>query len=177
MSLPNAKSSAEQHVALLIEVPMIYTDDLDGMREYRGEFESESDWLLNCIATGGPVRLRLEVTGDKDSDVNEVWGYIREAQLVEPSRGYEVSGHLTDEQLEEHGSRLMPDDDEPVKAATRLRGKIGFKLDENGRNHYGLVCADCGATWIPGDMTSDSIHLGDDWKRCPSHYIEVNGVD
>ena len=71
-----------KHVALLIEVPVIFTEDLDDLREYRGEFESESDWLLNCIRIdGGPVRLRVEISGEKDSEVVEVWGCVREAQL------------------------------------------------------------------------------------------------
>jgi hypothetical protein len=90
----------------LIEIPVIYTADLDALREYRGEFESESDWLLNCIRMDGPVRLRGEVAGEKDSEVAEVWGMIREAQLVEPGRGYS-SGKLTDEQLQEHGQHKL----------------------------------------------------------------------
>lgn len=109
-NLPSENSDNAKHVAYLIEVPAIYTDDLDEMREYRDEFESESDWLLNCVRTGGPVRLRVEIDGEKDSEVVEVWGYIREAQLVEPGRGYEPGGVLTDEQIAKNGQRLMRDE-------------------------------------------------------------------
>lgn len=99
---------SDKHIALLVEVPAIYTADLDGLREYRGEFESESDWLRNCIrAETSVVRLRLEISGEKDSDVVEVWGAIREAQLVEPSVGYEPGGAVTDEQLREHGEHKL----------------------------------------------------------------------
>lgn len=98
---------SRQTVALLVEIPVIYTDDLDDLREYRGDFESESDWLLNCIRVGGPVRVRAEVEGEKDSEVIEVWGHIREAQLVEPSRGYGPGEALTNEQLQEHGQHKL----------------------------------------------------------------------
>ena len=97
----------DKHIALVIEVPVIYTADLDALREYRDDFESESDWLLNCIRMGGPVRLRCEVEGEKDSEIVEVWGSVREAKLVEPSRGYGNGPHLTDEQLREHGEHKL----------------------------------------------------------------------
>lgn len=97
-----------RHIALLIEVPVIFTEDLDDLREYRGEFESESDWLQNCIRVSGPVRLRVEIEGEKDSEVVEVWGHVREAHLVEPSRGYGGDEpYLTDEQLEQHGQHKL----------------------------------------------------------------------
>ena len=102
------QSAMSRHVALLVEVPVIFTEDLDDLREYRGEFESESEWLQNCIRIGGPVRLRVEIAGEKDSEVVEVWGHIREAQLVEPSRGYGGDEpYLTDEQLEQHGQHKL----------------------------------------------------------------------
>ena len=107
----NPSRSVDQHVALLIELPSIYTADLKDLSEYRDDFETESDWLLNCVRVEGPVRLRVEVAGEKDSEVIEVWGHIREAELVEPSRGYNANGHLTWEQLEEHGKhRLLRDE-------------------------------------------------------------------
>lgn len=115
--------SADKHVALLIEVPVIYTDDLDDLREYRDEFETESDWLLDCIRVGGPVRLRVENEGEKDSEVIEVWGGIREASLVDPSRGYETGEpHLTDDQLREHGEhKLLRDERACDWCATNLQ--------------------------------------------------------
>lgn len=96
-----------KHVVLEVEIPAIYTADLDDLREYRDDFESESEWLLNCIRIGGPVRLRVEVEGEKDSEVTEVWGHIREARLVEPGRGYGGAGQLTDEQLKDHGQHKL----------------------------------------------------------------------
>jgi hypothetical protein len=115
-----------KHIAFLVEIPAIYTDDIDGLREYRGEFESESDFLSNCIGEPRVVRLRTEVAGDKDSDVTEVWGIVREVQLVEPGRGYGPSPTLTDEQLAENGHKLMRDEracewcqyDDPVSGSS-----------------------------------------------------------
>lgn len=95
-----AQSSGGKHLALVIELPCMYTADIDGLREFKGDFESESDFILNCVGEPGVVRVRMEIGGEKESDVIEVWGYVREAQLVEPSRGYETKEpHLTDEQL------------------------------------------------------------------------------
>ena len=100
--------SEHRHVALLVEIPAIYTDDLESLREYQGEYESESDWLLGCIRLTNPVRLRAEVDGEKDSEVVEVWGSIREARLVEPGRGYDLGEpHLTDDQLRKHGEHKL----------------------------------------------------------------------
>ena len=93
-----------------IEVPSIYTADLESLREYQKHFASESEWLLNCIGEPHVCRLRVEVSGEKDSSVEEVWGSIRSARLAAPSRGYGDGSHLTEEQLAKHGWRLMPDD-------------------------------------------------------------------
>lgn len=104
-------SSAEQHLALVIELPCFYTSDIDGLRECRGEFESESDFLSNCVGEPGIVRVRMEISGEKDSDVVEVWGHVREVQLVDPGRGYGDGPKLTDQQLEKHGGyKLMRDE-------------------------------------------------------------------
>lgn len=103
--------SAERHLALLIELPCTYTADIDGpLREYKFDDFSESDYILNCI--GGPsiVRVRMEISGEKDSEVVEVWGAVREASLVEPSRGYGDRPHLTDAQLSEHGGHKLTRD-------------------------------------------------------------------
>lgn len=100
-----------KHIALLVELPSLFTDDLDDYREYKSEFETESDWLENCIAVSGPVRLRVQVSGEKESDVVEVWGDIREVQLVDPSRGYSVDEPaLTEDQLAKNGSHLLRDE-------------------------------------------------------------------
>ena len=110
-----------KHVVLEVEVPVIYTADLDDLREYRDEFDSESDWLLNCIRVGGPVRLRLEVEGEKDSEVVEVWGDVRAAKLVDPAPG------LADESLREHGKhRLLAREDERDDPGRRRRMTTEF---------------------------------------------------
>lgn len=100
-----------KHLVFEIEMPDVYTADIEGLREYRGEFESESDFIRNCIgAEGGVVRVRLEISGEKDSDVVEIWGHIRDARLVDPSRGYEGGDSLLNgDQVAAHGVRLMRD--------------------------------------------------------------------
>lgn len=89
----------------------MYTADIDGLREFKGD-ESESDFILNCIGEPGVVRVRMEISGEKDSSIVEVWGSVREAQLVEPSRGYGDGPKLTDDQLAEQGGyKLTRDED------------------------------------------------------------------
>jgi hypothetical protein len=170
--------SATKHYGFLVEVPALHTADLDELRKVDAEWETESEFLLNCCGEPSIVRMRMEISGEKDSEVVEVWGYVRQAQLVEPSRGYEsAQPHLTDEQLAEHGFRLVPDPDEsPEPAAIKLRGKKTFTV-EDGRNKYALVCVGCGATWLPHDIRPDHGHCGDDWARCEPRYVEVTGLD
>lgn len=107
------RPSGEQVVVYEVEVPAIYTADLEDLREYKDHFDSESDWLLNCLGEPGICRLRVEISGEKDSEVVEVWGQIRGARLAEPGRGYgDGSRRLTDDQLAESGGfKLMRDED------------------------------------------------------------------
>lgn len=98
--------SADLRVVLEIELPALYTDDLDDLREYRGEHESESDWLMNCIGEPGPsCRVRVEISGEKEGSVQEVWGLVRGARLVEPSPG------VDEEFLQRNGFKLLNDGD------------------------------------------------------------------
>lgn len=99
-----------KHLALVIELPDTYTADIDGLREYQDEMP-ESDFLLNCVGEPSIVRVRMEIAGEKDSDVVEVWGHVREAKLVEPSRGYGPGPVLTGEQLAQNGWKLTRDED------------------------------------------------------------------
>lgn len=102
---------SSKHLALVIELPDTYTDDIEGLREYKDD-DSESDFLLNCIGEPSIVRVRMEISGEKDSEIVEVWGSVREAMLVEPGRGYGDGPHLTGTQLAEHGGyKLMRDED------------------------------------------------------------------
>lgn len=78
----------EKIVVFEVAVPAIYTADLANPDEFlaatKADFESESEWLLNCLGdVGGGCRLRLEVVGEKDGEVQEVWGDIRGARLVD----------------------------------------------------------------------------------------------
>ena len=76
----------EKHIALEIELPNTYTADLDSLREYRGHYQSESDWLLSCLGDPGPAcRLRVEASGEKGGEVQEVWGVVKAAKLVDPT--------------------------------------------------------------------------------------------
>ncbi len=95
------ESQRERHVLLEVEIPVIYTADLEGLREYQDKFETESEWLLNCLRICGVVRLRVQVEGDKDSDVTEVWGSVLGARLIVPSAG------VTDESLAEAGQHEL----------------------------------------------------------------------
>lgn len=108
---PTERSSAESHLALVIELPCMYTADIDALREFQDGM-GESDFLLNCCGEPGVVRLRMEISGEKDSEVVEVWGRVREARLVEPSKGYGDGPKLTDEQLADQGGfKLTRDED------------------------------------------------------------------
>lgn len=102
-----------KHLLLSIELPSVYTADIDLESDLRKEFgASDSEFILNWIGEPGVVRVRMEISGEKDSDVVEVWGSVREAALVEPSRGYvSAEAHLTEEQLAEDGRKLMREDD------------------------------------------------------------------
>lgn len=108
-STEEAELSAK-HIAFLVEVPAIYTADIDELRVVEGDFDSESDFLSNCMGEPGVVRLRTEISGEKDSEIVEVWGHIREVLLVEPSRGYGGNPKLADEQLEQEGWNLLRDE-------------------------------------------------------------------
>lgn len=101
-----------KHLLLSIELPSVYTGDIDLQSDLREEFgATDSEFILNWIGEPGVVRVRMEISGEKDSDVVEVWGSVREAALVEPSRGYvSAETHLTEEQLAEHGRKLMRED-------------------------------------------------------------------
>lgn len=111
MSQP--KQSSVKHLALLIELPDTYVDDIEGLcADYRDEFDSESEFILNCIGEPSIVRVRMGISGEKDGEVVEVWGHVREAQLVERGRGYGPAPHLTGEQLAEYGGyKLTRDED------------------------------------------------------------------
>jgi hypothetical protein len=106
---------AEKHLALLIELPATYVADIiEGgtLNEYRDDFDTDSAFILNCVGEPGVVRVRMEISGEKDGEVVEVWGHVREASIVDAGRGYGNGPHLTDEQLADAGGyTLMRDED------------------------------------------------------------------
>lgn len=74
------------------------------MREFGAHHDTESDFLLDVARLElQAVRLRVKISGEKSSSVEEVWGLIREAQLVEPSASDE-------DWLAKIGGRLLPDE-------------------------------------------------------------------
>ena len=87
---------------LEVEIPAIYTADIDRLREFKGEQMSESEFLLNVIGEPSVCRLRTEVSGEKDGSVEEVWGLIRGARLEDPTPGIDE-----DELAERGGYELM----------------------------------------------------------------------
>jgi hypothetical protein len=99
----SGSGQGERHVVLEVALPSIYTADLEGLREYQGEFGSESEWLLNCIGEPGVCRLRVEISGEKDSDIEEVWGRVRGAHLAEP--------RTSEDECADHGWKLLRDID------------------------------------------------------------------
>jgi hypothetical protein len=106
-----------KHVVFAVEVPVIYTEDIDideARREYFPDSGmSDSEILLNHIGEPGLVKLTTEVSGDKDSEVIEVLGVIRSASLEDPSPG------LDDDDLQEQAWKLQPEQDELIEAAVR----------------------------------------------------------
>lgn len=76
----------ERFVVLEIEVPVIHTGDLEELREFKHPDQSESEWLGNCLGLEeSACRVRVEISGEKDSDVGEFWGNIRAVRLAAPS--------------------------------------------------------------------------------------------
>jgi hypothetical protein len=97
---------SDKVIVLEVEVPAIYTADLDELRDHwQRDAGSESDFLLNCIGEPSAVRLRTEISGEKDSEITEVWGQVRAARLEEPSPG------VTDDELADRGWKLLRDED------------------------------------------------------------------
>lgn len=106
----------DPHLVLAIEIPAFYTKDIDVEQE-RCEFfdDSTSDSAIVLGHMGEPslVRLTMEVGGEKDSEVIDVLGCVKEASLQEPSPG------VTDEDLQEDAWKLQVDQDEAIESAVR----------------------------------------------------------
>lgn len=103
------------HLMLAVELPSFYTEDIDVERERREFFDadtSDSDIIKGHCGEPGVVHLTMEVSGEKDSEVIEVLGIVREASLCEPCE-------VTTEYLEEHAWKLRVDQDEAIEAAVR----------------------------------------------------------
>lgn len=104
-----------KHLMLTIELPSFYTADIDVEKERREFFDddrSDSDIILGRCGEPGVVRLTMELSGEKDSEVIDVLGVVREASLREPSG-------VTTEYLEDHAWKLRVGQDEAIEAAVR----------------------------------------------------------
>lgn len=96
-----------RRIVLEIELPSMYVDDLDDLREYRDHFDSDSEWLMNCIGEPGPAcRLRVPIHGEKDGSTVEVWGHVIGAKLQEQS-----APNVDEKWLAEQGWELLRDED------------------------------------------------------------------
>ncbi len=112
--MPSNDSASGKHWALLVEIPAWLSDDAEEAlaTEFFGESgDTASDFLQDYVlGLSSVVRIRVELCGGKEADVVESFGYVREVQLVEPSRGFGSETHLTDRQLDEEsgtGARLL----------------------------------------------------------------------
>jgi hypothetical protein len=76
----------QKHIVFRIEVPAIYTDDIETLKADLGlEGMTDSEFILNTIGEPGVVLLTARVSGEKDSDVMTVYGSILEAELCDPT--------------------------------------------------------------------------------------------
>ena len=117
-----------RHVVFAVEVPVLYTEDIDIEAERREYFQgsgmSDSEILLGRLGEPDLVKLTTEVSGEKDSEVIEVLGVIRCASLEKPTPGLDNDG------LQERAWKLQPDQDEAIAHAVRRlrREKVPLSL-------------------------------------------------
>lgn len=124
------EARVHKHLALEIELPVVYTADIDELREFGDPDATESEHILNCIGEPSVVTVTMESSGEKDSTVETVYGQVRGARLVEPDRGYGDGPHLTDEQLRELGQCLEPDPEEAIGRAVRSLKAAGVDAED-----------------------------------------------
>ena len=116
-----------KHLVLAIEIPAFYTKDIDVEQERREYFDastSDSEIVLGHMGQPNIVRLTMEVSGEKDSEVIDVLGDVREASLQKPTPG------VTDDDLQEHAWKLQVDQDEAIEAAVRRLRREDVPLAE-----------------------------------------------
>lgn len=117
-----------KHLVLAVEVPSFFTKDIDIAAE-RAEFFADSsisdaEILLGHMGQPGLVKLTMEVSGEKDSDIIEVLGDVRSATLEEPSPG------LTDDGLREDAWKLQVEQDQVIESGVRRLWHEGVPADE-----------------------------------------------
>lgn len=117
-----------KHLVLSIELPSFYTEDINIEAERRDYFQgsgiSDSEILLGHVGDPGLVKLTMEVSGEKYSEVIETLGMVRTASLMTPTPG------LTDEDLDEQAWKLRPDQDEVIEMAVRRLRREDVPLSE-----------------------------------------------
>jgi hypothetical protein len=104
-----------EHLVLEVELPAMYVSDIENLREFKQEGESESDFLLNSIGEPSVVSLTTEISGEKEGSVVTIWGQVRGASLRPAGRGYGDGPHLTDEQLEQAASVRLTEAAEAIR--------------------------------------------------------------
>jgi hypothetical protein len=116
-----------KHLVLAIEVPAFYTEDIDVEQERREYFDastSDSEIVLGHMGQPNIVRLTMEVSGEKDSEIIDVLDDVREASLQPPTPG------VTDDDLQEHAWKLQVDQDEAIESAVRRLRREDVPLSE-----------------------------------------------
>lgn len=120
-------SQEPKHLVFAIEVPAFYTEDIDVEQERRDFYDdskSDSEIILGHCGEPNLVRLTMEVSGEKDSEVIDVLGEIREASLQDPSPG------VTYESLQEYADKLQVEQDEAIESAVRRLRREKVPLSE-----------------------------------------------
>lgn len=112
-----------KHCFLTIEIPSLYVDDIEDLREYAAPEATDSEHILNCIGEPSGCKLTFEVSGEKGSDVVTVWGCVDSAEVRAASVRYGMGGHLTEEQIsEQYSDRFDGAPEEALdEAVDRLR--------------------------------------------------------
>lgn len=115
---------SDKNVVFAIEVPAMYTEDIDIARDRRESYEgmSDSEILLGYFGEPSLVKITTEISGEKDSDVIEVLGVIRSASLEKATED--------DDDLQEIAWKLQPQQDEAIEQAVRRLRREKVPLPE-----------------------------------------------
>lgn len=82
--MPENPTGHQRCLVLEIELPGVYTADLDAAVEQSHEFipgQSDSDALLEVLRVSPQVGIRMMIEGEKDAEMVQIRGTIRKAIL------------------------------------------------------------------------------------------------